>query len=116
MRESKMEILIMITTVRKIKTNSTVLRRSLIALSLMGPMVVAAPVTAASVCKGLESSACSKSSSCAWVEGYQRKDGRSVKSFCRTNSAAKSSAAKTKLMKNTTSKKVISKSDAKPGN
>lgn len=47
---------------------------------------------AASVCKGLQSSACASNAQCGWVEGYERKDGRQVKSFCRTK--AKRSAAK----------------------
>lgn len=47
----------------------------------------------ASQCKGLENAACSANAACGWVDGYQRKDGRKVNSFCRTTARAKSSAA-----------------------
>jgi hypothetical protein len=94
MRKSKMEILTMKTTNTQIKINSAFARSSLIALSLIGSLLVSVPVAAASACKGLDNSACSSKSSCGWVDGYQRKDGRSVKSFCRTKSVAKKSASK----------------------
>jgi hypothetical protein len=77
----------------QIKTKSSMLCRSLIVLGIIGSMLVALPATAAATCKGLDNSACDNNASCAWVEGYQRKDGRSVKSFCRTKSAAKKSTS-----------------------
>ena len=63
------------------KATSTVLRTSLVVTSLVGSLLVTAPVTDASACKGLENSACRANASCGWVKGYQRKDGRNVKSF-----------------------------------
>lgn len=92
------------TTNTQTKTNSAIVRSSLIALSLIGSLLVSGPATAASACKGLDNSACSNNSSCGWVEGYQRKDGRSVKSFCRTKSGAKKSSAKKSADKKSTAK------------
>ena len=43
-----------------------------------------------SQCKGLENNACVTASSCSWVEGYERKDGRKVDAFCRTKAKSKS--------------------------
>jgi hypothetical protein len=110
-----MEILTMKTTNTQIKTNSTLARSSIIALSLIGSLLVSGPVAAASACKGLDNSACSSASSCGWVEGYQRKDGRSVKSFCRTKSVAKTSSAKKAVTEKSASKKSTSKSAGKSG-
>ncbi|MBL4673680.1 MAG: hypothetical protein JKX81_15590 [Arenicella sp.] len=93
-------------TQTQIKANSTMTRASIIALSLIGSLLVSGPAAAASACKGLENSACSNKSSCGWVEGYQRKDGRSVKSFCRTKSVAKKSVAKKSINKKSTTKSI----------
>lgn len=71
------------------RTISTILHSSIIAVGLLGSLLATSSATAASACKGLESSACSVNTSCGWVEGYERKDGRSVKAFCRTSSAKK---------------------------
>lgn len=101
----------MISTKKQIESNAIVLRKSIIALSLIGLIMVAAPVTAANVCKGLDTSACNKSSSCGWVEGYQRKDGRSVKSFCRTNSRAKAPLSRAKA---SSGAKISSRAKASP--
>jgi len=54
----------------------------------LGSLLASVPASSASLCKGLENSACAAKSSCGWVEGYERKDGRKVKSFCRTKSGA----------------------------
>jgi hypothetical protein len=50
------------------------------------------PAAAESVCKGLEKPACGKSSACRWVEGYKRKDGKTVDGYCRANGSQKTSA------------------------
>ena len=92
------------TTNTQIKANPAIVRSSIIALSLIGSLLVSGPATAASACKGLDNSACSNNSSCGWIEGYQRKDGRSVKSFCRTKSGAKKSGAKKSTDKKSTTK------------
>lgn len=49
--------------------------------------------THASDCKGLEANNCAVKSSCSWVDGYTRKDGRQVKSFCRAKPSSKAKAA-----------------------
>lgn len=49
--------------------------------------------TAASHCKGMPQNACSADSQCAWVEGYQRKDGRAVSSHCKLKRGKQTSQA-----------------------
>lgn len=98
----------------KMKTNlklqpsstSTIVRTSLITLGLFASLLASGTATAASACKGLENSACNSNSSCGWVGTYQRKDGRTVKSFCRTKSGAKKSAKKPSVAKQLLSTKV----------
>ena len=68
---------------------------------LVGLSLSMSPVYAAQ-CKGKTASACSSSSSCNWVKGYQRKDGATVKAHCR---AAK---GKSTLEKKASSKKITS--------
>ena len=63
---------------------------------VIGLVLASTPVQAASACKGLDNQACGTSTSCLWVNGYERKDGRTVSSFCRSKPAAKSSANLTK--------------------
>ena len=63
---------------------------------VVGLVLASAPAQAASACKGLDNKACGSSTSCLWVNGYERKDGRTVSSFCRAKPAAKSSANLTK--------------------
>jgi len=104
-----MEILVMKTNINPIDLDSTIMPKGLmpiglirggllhsglmhkgvVSLSLLGLMLAAGPVTAASVCKGLDNSACNDNAACGWVEGYERKDGRTVRSFCRTKSVSK---------------------------
>lgn len=75
---------------------SSVLRASVLAVIFMS---VGSTAMAASQCKGLSDAKCGEAASCSWVEGYERKDGRKVKSFCRTKfkgNIAKRSAKKGK--------------------
>ncbi len=51
--------------------------------------VNASVVAAASQCKGMAQSACSSEAACRWVDGYTRKDGRSVSAHCRLNGGRK---------------------------
>ena len=55
----------------------------------LAAVFISAPASSANLCKGLESNACTTNLSCGWVEGYERKDGRKVKSFCRSKPSAK---------------------------
>lgn len=63
---------------------------------------------AANACKGLSNTACTNSDSCRWVNGYERKDGRKVKSFCRSYSSKKK-VSKAKKVKQKTNNKVSTK-------
>lgn len=74
-------------------TNSNSIRTTLaIAITTLG-LLASSGVNAASACKGLDSAACGSTSSCGWVNGYERKDGKKVNSFCRTKSGKKAKAA-----------------------
>ena len=46
-------------------------------------LIEASNANAASQCKGLSETACAADSSCRWVSGYVRKDGREVAAYCR---------------------------------
>lgn len=66
----------------------TIIRSSLITFSIVATVLYSGQA-AASSCKGLEASACSSDSSCSWVGGYERKDGRKVSAFCRAKPKSK---------------------------
>jgi hypothetical protein len=57
---------------------------------LAGVALISASVSAASQCKGMQQDACASVAECAWVNGYVRKDGRSVASHCKTKPHKKS--------------------------
>lgn len=76
---------------------------------ILATAALASPTNAASQCKGLAVDACNQNAVCGWVEGYERKDGRSVKSFCRTSR----SGISTKAAGAPTAKDVPSKAKAK---
>ena len=79
------------------KQRSFSVKSALVSASLlMGLALASSPAQAASACKGLDDKACGASSSCLWVNGYQRKDGRNVSSFCRAKATARTSAKSTK--------------------
>jgi len=63
---------------------------------ILATAALATPTHAASQCKGLAADACGQNAACGWVEGYERKDGRTVKSFCRTSRAGISTKAASK--------------------
>ena len=85
---------------KKLTVRNTLLVASLIATAAFSGQ------SYASQCKGLDNGACSAKASCSWVEGYERKDGRTVKSFCRTKSVAKQkSVAKSVAVDNKPTKK-----------
>jgi len=48
---------------------------------------------AASHCQGLSQPVCNTDTSCRWVAGYTRKDGRDVTSHCRLGKKAQQSQA-----------------------
>ena len=69
-----------------------IVRTSLIAFAAFGALSINSQALA-SQCKGLENAACDSNTACSWVQGYERKDGRQVKSFCRAKPAAKNKVA-----------------------
>lgn len=69
--------------------HSHVIVRPLFAALICGAVVIPGAATAASQCKGLSENSCNTSSQCAWVNGYQRKDGRSVSSHCKSRPSGK---------------------------
>ena len=79
-----------ITKLSLVSRAQTVLGASILIVGL----VASGSTSAASQCKGLDSEACGSSSSCGWVNAYERKDGRKVNGFCRTK--AKRTAVKAK--------------------
>ena len=84
-------------TQNKSKRRTAAFKSVVVSASVMiGLVLASSPVQAASACKGLDTKACGTSTSCSWVNGYERKDGRSVSSFCRAKASAKSSAKEIK--------------------
>lgn len=65
------------------------IRNTLVISTLAAGLLLSSSVNAASQCKGLGGSACNAASSCSWVTGYERKDGKTVKSFCRSKGKGK---------------------------
>ena len=59
-------------------------------LALLAAAALAAvPASAASQCKGAQQDACGAMAECTWVNGYVRKDGRSVSSHCKKKARGK---------------------------
>lgn len=80
-------------TQNKSNRRTTAFKSVVVGASVMiGLVLASSPVHAASACKGLDNNACGTSTSCTWVKGYERKDGRSVSAFCRAKASSKSSA------------------------
>lgn len=57
-------------------------------LSLLAAAAITAafsgPILAESACKGLEQRQCEGKGDCTWVNGYTRKDGVKVASYCKS--------------------------------
>lgn len=64
-------------------------------------------------CKGLSKTQCTSDNSCSWVNGYKRKDGVKVKSFCRTSAKKKKQTTNKKSTKKTDTKKTSDKKSTK---
>lgn len=74
---------------------SGIKRTAVLGLSVVlgiGSMLPTASLAAAE-CKGMEKRACENAADCLWVEGYKRKDGKQVSSYCRTKSKSKSTSS-----------------------
>lgn len=89
------------------KIQTSVARTFLLTATLAG-VSMTGQVLAAGACKGLQETACSSNTSCSWIAGYERKDGRQVKSFCRNKPGAKKKSLES------ASKKIVSQ-DRKQG-
>lgn len=65
------------------------------ATAAISAAVFLAPIgaSAASQCKGMAENACQAQAQCTWVDGYTRKDGRSVAAHCKSKPAAKGNKA-----------------------
>ena len=57
----------------------------------LGVVALNSTAVHAASCKGMSENACAAETSCTWVEGYKRADGREVRPYCR-NRPSKSSA------------------------
>lgn len=64
-------------------------RFPLYAALLAAAVLVPGVASAASQCKGMQQNACGADAQCIWVDGYTRKDGRSVSSHCKTKARKK---------------------------
>ena len=71
-------------------SNLTRSRKALSFTLLVGALLAPAAGTAASRCNAMQQDACTGAAECVWVDGYTRKDGRSVASHCKTKSTRKS--------------------------
>lgn len=88
--------------------NQTCVARTFLLVATLAGVSMTGQVSAASACKSLQETACASNTSCSWIAGYERKDGRQVKSFCRSKPGAKKKALQS------ASKKIVSK-DRKQG-
>jgi hypothetical protein len=57
---------------------------------LAGMVLAVSSVSAASQCQGIQQDQCAAQADCTWVNGYVRKDGRSVSSHCKAKGGKKS--------------------------
>jgi len=60
---------------------------------------------AANLCKGEKETVCAQTNSCNWIKAYKRKDGVTIKAYCRTKP--------TKKIKSKTSTTLKKKADEK---
>ena len=81
------------------------LNKTLIMLTVMFSLFITSNAFAAD-CKGASKSSCG-AGSCSWVSGYSKKDGSSVKGYCRAK--GKSGDSKDKKSKSSKSKDSKSK-------
>lgn len=64
-----------------------VVRGAVIGAILTATLFSSLAAIAASQCKGLSEASCAADVQCLWVDGYQRKDGRSVAAHCKSKPA-----------------------------
>ena len=69
--------------------NIRISTRFFAATVLVGLTSVSTTTFAASQCKGMQEQACLAKAECSWIQGYVRKDGRSVGSHCKAKARRK---------------------------
>jgi hypothetical protein len=79
-------------------SKSKPLKRSVNAILVLLAVGLSAPAAAAD-CKGKAESQCLSNQACSWVGTYQRKDGRTVKGFCRAKSTGGKSVSQAPAVK-----------------
>jgi len=81
---------------------NNVARIALLAALAATALALSTASHAASGCKGLEASRCTKDATCTWVDGYTTKSGNKVNGYCRSKGGkpadAKSAAAAPKAV------------------
>ncbi|MEM5528983.1 hypothetical protein WN093_09180 [Gammaproteobacteria bacterium AS21] len=55
----------------------------------LATMISSTNFAATPACKGQIKDACSQNNACAWVNSYTRKDGKTIKSYCRNSAKSK---------------------------
>lgn len=65
-----------------------IIRSSFASVVVVAVSLFSAQANAAD-CKGKAQNACSSDTACSWIKGYERKDGRTVSSFCRAKPQTK---------------------------
>ena len=65
-----------------------------VAVAFAASILLIAPAATAAGCKGATKTACSANNACTWVDGYEKKDGVTVRGHCRALPTAASKAKK----------------------
>jgi hypothetical protein len=62
-------------------------------------------------CKGQSQETCSQNNACAWVNSYKRKDGKTIRSYCRNSAKSKLKMNKSDTIKQTPTKTIKQQSN-----
>jgi hypothetical protein len=74
--------------------SKSIVSRTQVQVALIAGLALASSfASAASQCKGMLEDACLSDGECVWVQGYTRKDGRSVSSHCKLKGGKKAATA-----------------------
>ena len=66
---------------------------SLASVTVLGVLATGPANAAPSECKGLDQAACASAAGCGWINGYTRKDGKTVAGYCKRGKGSKDAAA-----------------------
>ena len=64
-----------------------------VTITVLTAVLLASNATSAQQCSGLDEDNCIQASSCSWINSYERKDGRTVKAFCRAKPGTKQASS-----------------------